>query len=113
MSALKELLQTQERNKSLICLGLDLDRKKMPADLAKSPKGMFDFAHRIIDATADQVGAYKPNLAFYESLGAEGISLLRLIVERIPDGIPVILDAKRGDIGNTSSHYAEFLFIIN
>lgn len=110
MSALKELLQAQERNKSLICLGLDLDRKKMPTDMAKSPKGMFDFAHRIIDATADLVCAYKPNLAFYEALGAEGISLLRLIVERIPDGIPVILDAKRGDIGNTSAHYAEFLF---
>ena len=110
MSVVKDLLSIQEKNNSHICLGLDLDRKKMPPDLAKSPKGMFDFAHRIIDATSDLVCAYKPNLAFYEALGAEGISLLRLIVERIPDEIPVILDAKRGDIGNTSAHYAEFLF---
>lgn len=110
MNVVKDLISIQEKNNSHICLGLDLDRKKMPADFAKSPKGMFDFAHRIIDATSDLVCAYKPNLAFYEALGAEGISLLRLIVERIPDEIPVILDAKRGDIGNTSAHYAEFLF---
>ncbi len=94
----------------MICLGLDLDPKRMPAPFANTVKGMFDFAHRVIDATSDLVCAYKPNLAFYESLGAEGISLLRLITERIPDHIPIILDGKRGDIGNTASHYAAFLF---
>jgi len=110
MSALKELQTIQQENNSMICLGLDLDRKRMPSEYAGSTKGMFEFAHRIIDATADLVCAYKPNLAFYESIGSEGLSLLRLICQRIPKKIPIILDGKRGDIGNTSSHYAQFLF---
>ncbi len=110
MSVLKNLQKIQQKNRSLICLGLDLDRKKMPADYAGSIKGMFDYAHRIIDATSDLVCAYKPNLAFYESLGPEGLSLLRLIRDRIPEEIPVILDGKRGDIGNTATYYAESLF---
>ena len=110
MSVVKNLQKIQQKNRSLICLGLDLDRKKMPADYAGSIKGMFDYAHRIIDATSDLVCAYKPNLAFYESLGPEGLSLLRLIRDRIPEDIPVILDGKRGDIGNTATYYAESLF---
>lgn len=110
MSALKDLQKIQAKNKSLICLGLDLDPKKMPNDHSGTIKGMFEFAHRIIDATADLVCAYKPNLAFYESLGSEGMSLLRLIVQRVPEGIPVILDAKRGDIGNTAAQYAISLY---
>ncbi|RME26930.1 MAG: orotidine-5'-phosphate decarboxylase [Candidatus Zixiibacteriota bacterium] len=110
MSALKDLQAIQQENKSIICLGLDLDRKRMPSEYAGSTKGMFEFAHRIIDATSDLVCAYKPNLAFYEALGSEGLSLLRLICQRIPRQIPIILDGKRGDIGNTSTHYAQFLF---
>jgi len=110
MSALNNLQKTQQKNRSIICLGLDLDSKKMPSEYAGSIKGMFDFAHRIIDATADLVCAYKPNLAFYEALGAEGLSLLRLIRDRIPEDIPVIMDGKRGDIGNTAQYYAESLF---
>jgi orotidine-5'-phosphate decarboxylase len=82
----------------------------MPPNYSKTGKGMFDFAVRIIDATADLVCAYKPNLAFYESLGAEGISLLKQILARIPRETPVILDGKRGDIGNTAAHYADALF---
>lgn len=110
MSVVKELQKIQQKNKSMICLGLDLDPKLMPPDYAGSMKSMFEFAHRIIDATTELVCAYKPNLAFFERHGAEGISLLRLILERIPEDIPVILDGKRGDIGNTASHYASFLF---
>ncbi|MDZ4722458.1 MAG: orotidine-5'-phosphate decarboxylase [candidate division Zixibacteria bacterium] len=110
MSVVKDLQRIQQKNRSMICLGLDLDAKLMPGDYGASIKGMFEFAHRIIDATADLVCAYKPNLAFFEHHGSEGLSLLRLIVERIPPEIPVILDAKRGDIGNTAAHYAEFLF---
>ena len=110
MVAVRNLQKIQQKNGSMICLGLDLDPKKMPSECTGSVKGMFDFAHRIIDATADQVCAYKPNMAFYESLGADGWSLLKLIVERIPEEIPVILDGKRGDIGNTASHYAKCLF---
>ena len=110
MSALKDLQKIQLETKSIICLGLDLDPKRMPQDYAKTVKGMFDFAVHIIDATADLVCAYKPNLAFYESLGSDGISLLKQIVTRIPREILVILDGKRGDIGNTAAHYADALF---
>ncbi len=110
MNAVDKLKKIQEKNKSMICLGLDLDPKRMPPDYAKSIKTMYDFALRIIDQTSDFVCAYKPNLAFYESLGPEGLSLLRSIVERIPEEIPVVLDGKRADIGNTASHYAEALY---
>ncbi len=110
MKAYDDLRKIQQKNKSHLCVGLDLDPKKMPSDYAGSLKGMFEFAHKIIDATADLVCAYKPNMAFYESLGPEGLSLLKLIVERIPDDIPVILDGKRGDIGNTAAQYATCLF---
>jgi orotidine-5'-phosphate decarboxylase len=110
MSALKDLQKIQLEKKSIICLGLDLDPKRMPPDCTKTVKGMFDFAARVIDATTDLVCAYKPNLAFYESLGVDGISLLKQIVTRIPREIPVILDGKRGDIGNTAAHYADALF---
>lgn len=110
MSVVRELEKIQAKNKSMICVGLDLDPKRMPAAYTKSIKGMYDFANRIIEATSDLVCAYKPNLAFFESLGPDGLSLLKQIVNRIPDGIPVILDAKRGDIGNTASHYAQALY---
>ncbi len=110
MSVVRNLLKIQQKNRSMICLGLDLDPRKVPAEHAGSTKGLFDFVHRIIDATSDLVCAYKPNLAFYESLGAEGMSLLRLIRDRIPEELPVILDGKRGDIPNTAQFYAEALF---
>ena len=110
MNAIDKLKEMQSKNDSLICLGLDLDAKKMPAEFAGSTKKMFDFAHWIIDATADKVCAYKPNIAFYERYGGEGLSLLKQIIKRIPDEIPVILDCKRGDIGNTAAHYAAAMF---
>ena len=110
MSAVKELQRIQQSNQSLICLGLDLDQRKIPGEFATTLKGMFEFVRRIIDATQDQVCAYKPNMAFYESLGADGFSLLKLIRERIPSHIPVILDGKRNDIGNTAAQYAHALY---
>ncbi len=110
MFALKELQKIQADNKSIICLGLDLDPRRMPSEHSKSVKGMFEFAVRVIEATKDMVCAYKPNLAFYESLGAEGLSLLKLIIKRIGDSVPVILDGKRGDIGNTAGHYADAMY---
>ncbi|HOD65848.1 MAG TPA: orotidine-5'-phosphate decarboxylase [candidate division Zixibacteria bacterium] len=110
MTALDKLLKAQSKNRSLVCLGLDLDPKKMPPEYSKSAKTMFDFTMRIFEVTADCVCAYKPNIAFYESLGGEGVSLLMQIMHRIPEGIPVILDAKRGDIGNTATHYAQALY---
>lgn len=112
MSAVSQLQQIQAKNKSIICLGLDLDVKRMPQQYAKNIRSMFDFAHQMIDATADLVCAYKPNMAFFESLGPEGLSLLKQVVHRVPSDIPVILDGKRGDIGNTASHYAKALYEI-
>lgn len=111
MSFAVDKLQTiQEKNKSMICLGLDLDPKRMPADSAKSIKTMYEFAMRMVEATKDVVCAYKPNMAFYETLGHDGLSLLESICKRIPEDIPIILDGKRGDIGNTASFYAEAMF---
>ncbi len=110
MSATSDLKEIQEKNNSMLCVGLDLDRKKMPPEYTTSIKGMYDFAVKIIDATSDIVAAYKPNLAFFEELGAEGFSLLQKIIKRIPEGNIVIADAKRGDIGNTAAHYASAIF---
>lgn len=112
MSAVSQLKKIQSKNNSIICLGLDLDPKRMPQQYAKNIRSMFDFAHRMVDATADLVCAYKPNMAFFESLGPDGLSLLKQVVQRVPDEVPVILDGKRGDIGNTASHYAKALYEI-
>jgi len=72
--------------------------------------GVFEFNKAIIDATSDLVCAYKPNFAFYEALGNEGLDALKQTVKHIPDNIPVIGDAKRGDIGNTAKAYAKTIF---
>ena len=92
------------RNRSLLCVGLDPDPAKLPV------KDVFEFNKAIIDATADLVCAYKPNLAFYEALGMRGLQALKKTVAYIPKNIPVIGDAKRGDIGNTAIAYARALF---
>ncbi len=110
MSAVDKLEEIQGKNKSIICLGLDLDPRRMPPEYTKSIKGMYDFVTEIIEATKDMVCAYKPNMAFYENKGAEGISLLTSIAEHMPEDVVVILDGKRGDIGNTASFYAEAMY---
>jgi orotidine-5'-phosphate decarboxylase len=110
MSATGELKHVQEKNKSMLCIGLDLDRKKVPTNYATSIKGLFDFTMRIVEATSDIVCCYKPNVAFYEELGPDGFSLLEKIIAKIPDDLIVILDGKMGDIGNTAAHYASAAF---
>lgn len=110
MSAVSELKEIQEKNNSMICVGLDLDKKKMPSEYSSNIKGMYDFALRIIESTCDIVAAYKPNLAFFMELGPEGLSLLEEIVKKIPDDVRVIIDGKMGDIGSTASHYASAVF---
>ena len=99
-----KLLRASETNRSLLCVGLDPDPQRMPID------DIFEFNRAIIDATQDLVCCYKPNLAFYEAFGPPGLDALRRTVEYIPDDIPVIGDAKRGDIGNTARAYAAALF---
>lgn len=96
---------TAQRNRSLLCLGLDPDPQLMPEGVS-----VVEFGKEIIDATSDLVCAYKPNLAFYEALGLKGMPVLQKTVNHIPQGIPVIGDAKRGDIGNTARAYATALF---
>ncbi len=110
MSALKKLEAAVENHKSLLCVGLDLDAKKMPSGMGETITGMAQFAIRIIKATSDIVAAYKPNLAFYEAMGPDGLSLLKLICGRIPDDTLIILDGKRGDIGNSAGFYAHALY---
>lgn len=95
---------------SHVCVGLDLDLTKIPTCLLKEQRPLYKFAEEIIAATHQWAAAYKLNTAFYEASGIEGWRLLTDIVELIPDGIIRIADAKRGDIGNTSSMYARAFF---
>jgi orotidine-5'-phosphate decarboxylase len=101
-----KLLNAGRRNKSWLCIGLDPDPELMPE------VGVLQFNKAIIEATSDLVCAYKPNLAFYEALGTEGLAILEKTVKYIPGEIPVIGDAKRGDIGNTARAYAKALFSV-
>ena len=105
MKFIDKLLAASQRNNSLLCIGLDPDLELMP-DVS-----FLEFNKAIINATADVVCAYKPNLAFYEALGIEGIKLLQDTIEYIPAHVPVIGDGKRGDIGNTAKAYAKALFV--
>lgn len=102
-----------EKNNSLVCVGLDPDITKLPDHFQGNPDALLAFNTAIVDATADLVCAYKPNVAFYEALGDAGMNQLKQTVAYIHDshpGIPVILDAKRADIGNTNDAYVAHIF---
>lgn len=103
-SFVEKLRRASEGNDSLLCVGLDPDASLMPID------DVFEFNRAIVDATRDLVCCYKPNLAFYEAFGPPGLEALRRTVEHIGGEVPVIGDAKRGDIGNTARAYASALF---
>lgn len=106
----KELINTIREKKSFLCIGLDTDIAKIPASFLDFDDPIFEFNKRIIDATKDFCVAYKPNIAFYESMGAKGWKSLKKTVDYIPKTIFTIADAKRGDIGNTSLMYAKTYF---
>jgi orotidine-5'-phosphate decarboxylase len=106
MNFTDKLLNASRKNKSLLCIGLDPDPELMPGVDA------LQFNKSIIEATSDLVCVYKPNMAFYEALGSEGLAILEKTVKHIPGDIPVIADAKRGDIGNTARAYAKALFSV-
>jgi orotidine-5'-phosphate decarboxylase len=106
MKFVDKLLAVSRQNKTLLCVGLDPDPGLMPE------VSLLEFNKAIVDATADLVCAYKPNLAFYEALGIDGLKALQKTIEHIPGHIPVIGDGKRGDIGNTAKAYAKALFEI-
>jgi orotidine-5'-phosphate decarboxylase len=103
----EKLTGASRKNKSLLCVGLDPDPALMPDKTT-----VLEFNKAIIDATSDLVCAYKPNVAFYEALGDEGFATLKSTRDYISRDIPVIADAKRGDIGNTAKAYAKALFDI-
>jgi len=109
----QQLFENIQKKGSFLCVGLDTDLKKIPAFLLETSDPMFAFNKEIIDATAEYTVAYKPNLAFYESEGLEGWRSLEKTVHYLRDNYPdifLIADAKRGDIGNTSSMYARAFF---
>lgn len=112
MSFLDLLLDTGRRNRSLLCVGLDPDPRRIPARLQGARDPIYAFCAAIVEATADLVCAFKPNIAFFEALGTTGVETLRTLMRSIPSDIPVILDAKRGDIGSTAEAYAHALFEI-
>lgn len=100
-----------DRHDSWVCVGLDPEPEKLPAILRHRPQAILEFNRAIIDATADLVCAYKPQIAHYAAVGAEDqlLETIRYIRERAP-GVPVILDSKRGDIGSTAEKYAREAF---
>lgn len=106
----EQLFEQIKAKESYLCVGLDTDIKKIPQHLLKEEDPIFAFNKAIIDATADFAVAYKPNIAFYESLGSKGWESLEKTLAYIPEDIFTIADAKRGDIGNTSSMYARAFF---
>jgi len=108
----EKLTQAIERNDSLLCVGLDPRLDRFPPQVMAQPDPIFTFNKTIIDATADLVCAYKPNFAFYEAQGLEGLAALHRTIEYIHEvtDVPVLLDAKRGDIGSTAEAYAKAAF---
>lgn len=107
MSFITTLREAQKKNQSLVCVGFDPELSKFPAHLKNHPDALFEFHKAIVDATADLVCCYKPQIAHFAALSSEE-SLLRTInyIHDTYPGIPVILDAKRGDIGSTAERYA-------
>jgi orotidine-5'-phosphate decarboxylase len=108
---LEQLHSAEQRNQSLLCVGLDPEPAKFPEGLRDDASRIFDFCAHIVDATADLVIAFKPQIAYFAAHRAEA-QLERLVahIRAVAPGIPVILDAKRGDIGSTAEQYAKEAF---
>lgn len=106
----EKLASRCERADSNLCIGLDPDPRRIPSSLGVGPEGIYRFCADIIEATSDHAAAYKPNLAFFEAIGVEGWHVLSQVLQHVPRDIPIIIDAKRGDIGSTAQLYARSLF---
>lgn len=98
------------QQKSWLCVGLDPDLDRLPPGFSRDARGIVAFCRAIVEATAEYALVFKMNFAFFEVLGPAGWHALLQVREAIPSGIPVIADAKRGDIGNTAQHYASSIF---
>ncbi|CAN5138514.1 orotidine-5'-phosphate decarboxylase [soil metagenome] len=111
MPFIKKLNAAWAANNSLLCVGLDPDESKLPEDLADQPDAIFNFCKAIIDSTADLVCAFKPQIAYFSALAAEDqLESICAYLREIYPHIPIILDAKRGDIGATAEQYAREAF---
>ena len=106
----EELIAQIKAKESMLCVGLDTDMNKLPEGVERSMKGMVEFNRNIIEATNKYAVAYKINTAFYEQYGSEGWQCMEETLNLIPENCFTIADAKRGDIGNTSSMYARAFF---
>ena len=106
----EQLIAQIKKKQSFLCVGLDTDINKIPKHLLELEDPIFEFNKQIIDATKEFCVAYKPNIAFYECMGVSGWESLQKTLDYIPENIFTIADAKRGDIGNTSSMYARAFF---
>jgi orotidine-5'-phosphate decarboxylase len=107
---LHKLDEISRKNNSLVCVGLDVDMDRIPEFLQGESEPVLSFNTSIIEATRDLVCAYKLNIAFYEALGIEGLRQFKETMDSIPQDIVKIIDAKRGDIGNTARRYAQTCF---
>ncbi len=113
MNFYDKLTNISKKNDSLLCVGLDSDINKIPQAVKNDPFPQFAFNKAIVDATHDLVCAYKPNSAYYEAFGSEGIRALKMTCDYIREMHPeiiIILDAKRGDIGNTNTGYVAYAY---
>lgn len=113
MSLAAKLHEAAGRNDSWLCVGLDPDPARLPSQFSDPDDrqaAIVAFLRAIVEATRDLVCAYKPNSAFFEALGPPGLAILQATCEMIPNEIPIVLDAKRGDVGHTAAKYAEFAF---
>src|SRR5438093_9935287 len=110
MDFLGKLAAASHARDSVLCVCLDPDPTRIPESLGHGPQGILRFNRRIIKATNEYAAAYKLQLAFYEQLGAASMDVLALTLQAIPSDIPVIADAKRGDVPNTAQAYARAFF---
>lgn len=106
----QKLLNNFNRIGHCLCVGIDPDLSKLPTKYPQTLNGLDQFLEELIKDTAQNVIAYKPNISFFEALGIEGLKLLEKVRKYIPSSVPLVLDAKRGDIGNTAKMQARYLF---
>ena len=112
MKFLDKLLAVSRQQNSLLCVGLDPEADRLPSRLQSMSvsRAVAYFCQAIIEATSPYACAFKPNLAFFEVLGPEGMYVFQDVIKTVPKQIPVIVDAKRGDLGNTARNYAAAIF---
>jgi len=110
MTFLTKLAAASRARDSVICIGLDPEPERIPEHLGRGAQAAVRFLRRIVNATSEAACCFKANMAFYERYGSAGLDVLALTLQAIPSDIPVIIDAKRGDVPNTAAAYAEALF---